>query len=193
MRALILLRHSLTEANERRLYCGWTDLALSHAGRKLAGKTAAERPLPVYDLCVTSGMRRANETLRLLAGRDPDAVIPDLREMHFGRFEMRGHWALKDDADYQRWIGDSMGPGEVRCPGGESRSEFRARVLRGGERLLAMEWQTAIAVTHGGPIVTLMDAWFPETGKNFYEWQPEPCGGYRVTFEGTRPTGYEVL
>ena len=39
MRTLYLLRHSLTEANERRLYCGWTDLPLSPAGRALAEKT----------------------------------------------------------------------------------------------------------------------------------------------------------
>jgi cysteine desulfurase/selenocysteine lyase len=34
MRALLLLRHSLTEANERRIYCGSTDSPLSERGRR---------------------------------------------------------------------------------------------------------------------------------------------------------------
>ena len=193
MRVLHLVRHSLTEANERRLYYGWTDLALSGAGRKLAMDTAKKHPLPACELYVTSGMRRADETLGLIATRKPDAAIAELKEMDFGTFEMRGYPELKDDPDYRRWIDGIVSSGDARCPGGESSSEFHSRVLRGGEALLAMPWQSAVAVVHGGTIANLMGAWFPEEGRSFYEWQPEPCGGWRVTFDGARPLSFEAM
>ncbi len=193
MRTLYLLRHGPTEANERHLYCGRMDLPLSPAGRALARETAARRPLPACDLYVASGLRRANETLSLLAGRAPEIEIAELREMDFGAFEMRGYEELKDDADYRRWIEDCTGPGVVPCPGGESAAQFNARVLEGGEKLLALEWSAALAVVHGGTIVRLMAEWFPGEGKGFYDWQPEYCRGWRVTFDGATPVEYESI
>ncbi len=193
MRALYLLRHGPTEANERRLYCGRTDLSLSPTGRALALETAANRPLPACDLYVTSGLRRANETLLLLTGRAQDIEIAEWREMDFGAFEMRGYDELKDDADYRRWIADCMGPGVVPCPGGESAAQFDARVLKGGEKLLALKWNAALAVIHGGPVARLMMRWFPCNGRGFYDWQPEYCRGWRVTFDGSAPAGYQPI
>ena len=191
MRTLYLLRHSLTEANERRLYCGATDLPLSPAGRALALSRRVALALPACDLCATSGMRRADETLGLLTGRVPDTTLPDLREMDFGAFEMRAYEALKGEQVYQRWIVDETG--EVACPGGESRNGYRARVLSGGDRLLRMEWQLALLVVHGGSVAALMAHWFPDEPRGFYDWQPSPCGGWTVTFDGTAPIGYEEL
>ncbi|MDO4866142.1 MAG: histidine phosphatase family protein [Clostridia bacterium] len=193
MRSLILLRHSLTEGNERRLYYGSTDLPLSPAGIALAETSARERPLPPCALYVTSGLRRADETLLLLTGKAPDLVLPDLREMDFGAFEMRGYEALKSDPDYQRWISDLMGSGNLPCPGGESQAQFRVRALRGGEALLRREWQTALAVVHGGVVATLMARWFPEEPRSFYDWQPAPCRGWRVEFDGLEPRSFQVL
>lgn len=193
MRTLYLLRHSLTEGNERRLYYGATDLPLSEAGRRLARERAQSRPLPECGLYVTSGLRRADETLGLLTGRRPDVALPDLAEMRFGDFEMHSYEELRDDADYRRWLDDCMGPGVMRCPNGESQSEFRERSLRGGAALLALPWETATAVIHGGPIANLMGAWFPEAQKGFYDWQPDPCEGYRVEFDGDAPVRCEVL
>ena len=193
MRALLLLRHSLTEGNERRLYYGSTDLPLSPAGIALAKNSARERPLPPCGLYVTSGLKRTDETLLLLTGRTPDLVLPDLREMDFGVFEMRGYGELKSDPDYQRWIADLMGAGNMPCPGGESQAQFRARALRGGKELLCRGWQTALAVVHGGVIATLLTCWFPEEPRSFYDWQPEPCRGWRVEFDGAAPRSFQPL
>lgn len=35
-------------------------------------------------------------------------------------------------------------------------------------------------MTHGGVIAVIMAELFPEEGKNRYEWQPSPGGGYAV-------------
>lgn len=188
MRALYLLRHSLTEGNERRLYYGWTDLPLSPAGRALAREASRELSLPPCDLYAASSLSRTSQTLRLLAGREPDLCLDDLREMNFGAFEMRGYESLKNDPDYRRWVEDAEGA--VRCPGGESRREFLGRVTRGGETLLAMDWQSALAVVHGGVAAGLMARWFPNKPLGYYQWLPEPCGGYLVTFDGPTPIGF---
>lgn len=191
MRVLFLLRHSLTAANAAQLYCGWGDPPLSPEGRTLAHDIAKARALPVFDCAVTSGLRRADETLLLLTGRAPDAVLSDLREMHFGAFEMRSYDQLRGNADYLRWIEDESGT--VACPGGESRQAFDARVSRGGDALLSMTWTRAIAVTHGGVIVALMRRWVPDEPRGFYDWQPQPCRGYRVAFNGISPVAFEEV
>ena len=191
MRALFLLRHSMTEANERRIYCGSTDLPLSDDGWTMAREIAVQRPLPACELYITSGMRRANETLLHMTGKAPDTVLPGLREMDFGAFEMRGYEELKSDPDYQRWIDDT--DGVVPCPGVESTGAFRQRVRQGGAELLEMQWQTALVVCHGGVIVNLMQGWFPLEARGFYDWQPSACRGWRVLFDHGLPIRYEPI
>ena len=38
----------------------------------------------------------------------------------------------------------------------------------------------ALAVVHGGTVLTIMQALFPEEEKSGYDWQPSPGGGYRI-------------
>ena len=191
MRALYILRHSLTEANERRLYCGASDWPLSETGRALALRRREAMALPACELYVSSGLRRADETLALLAGREASVSLPDLQEMDFGAFEGLCYESLKADAAYLRWIEDETG--EIACPGGESRDSFNARALRGGSALLAMKWHSALLICHGGVIVALMRAWFPQSPRGFYDWQPGPCAGYRIEFDGDMPTRFEEI
>ena len=87
---LYLLRHSLTRANEQRLYCGKTDLSLSPAGADLARRMARRGGYPSaegLDL-YTSGLARAEETFLLLFGALPHTPFPPFQEMDFGAFEM---------------------------------------------------------------------------------------------------------
>ena len=58
--------------------------------------------------------------------------------MRFGAFEMRGYEELREDADYRRWIGDCMGAGLVRCPGGESQSGRLLVIVIVGAAFLAL-------------------------------------------------------
>ena len=189
MRALYLIRHSLTEANEKHLYGGSTDIPLTQKGRDIAIQRRG--CLPECDTYLSSGMKRADETLWLMTGRRPDVVMSGLREMDFGTFEMRSYEEMKDDPEYLAWIGDQTG--EVRCPGGESTNLFHARVLAEGAKLLRMEVDSACVVCHGGAIVCMMQAWFPEVERHFYEWQPQACRGYRIAVEDGAPVGFEEV
>lgn len=189
MKALYLIRHSLTRANEQRLYSGSTDLPLTEAGREIA--LHRRGVLPECDHYISSGMKRADETLWLMTGHAPERVFPGLREMDFGAFEMRAYDQLKDEADYIRWIEDQTGA--VCCPGGECMNAFKARATEDGGRLLTLPGDSALAVCHGGVIVNLMQAWFPHIERNFYEWQPGPCGGYKIAVESGKPVKFEEV
>ena len=96
-----LIRHGKTEANEKHLYCGSTDIPLSEAGRK-------ELQAPHYAIenarFITSGMKRTDETLQILFGDVSFETEPRFREVDFGSFEMESYEDLKDRPDYQAWL-----------------------------------------------------------------------------------------
>lgn len=168
---IYLIRHGKTEANERHIYCGSTDLSLSDAGR-------AELQQLHYDIknvrFLTSGMKRTNETLRILFGDVPYEEDPRFREVDFVIFEMRSYEELKNTPEYQKWLtGDNEGN---IPPRGESGVQMRKRVL---EALADLREDTCI-ITHGGVIAIIMENLFPHEGKNRYQWQPAPGMGYAV-------------
>lgn len=170
-----LIRHGKTEANENHLYCGSTDLPLSQEGRR---ELAEVRYTASNTRFATSGMRRTEETMALLFGDRSHTVLRDFREIDFGVFEMRGYEELKDDPAYQAWI---TGDNEKNVPpGGESGEQMKARVLSAWKRLeqTGEDW---VIITHGGVIGAVMDALFPEEGKNRYQWQPRPGCGWVLT------------
>ena len=174
-----LIRHGRTEANEKRLYCGSTDLPLSEVGKaelcKLDDTISNVRFL-------TSGMRRTNETLQILFGDVPYEVDARFREVDFGIFEMRSYEELKDTPDYQAWL---AGDNEANVPPrGESGNQMKARVL---EAFSEIREDTCI-ITHGGVIAAIMAQLFPDEPKSRYDWQPQPGHGYAI--EGA---GYTTL
>lgn len=176
---LILLRHGKTEANEKHLYCGFRVLPLSEAGivelREL--KNIIAYPDIAGYRVVTSGMRRCDDTLSIIFGGTRHEVEPDLREMNFGRFEMRSYEEMKNDPEYIAWI--SCDNDANLTPGGESGKQMKARVLAALERLLD-DGRDALLVVHGGVIAAIMEWLFSDECKNCYEWQPKPGRGYIV-------------
>ena len=175
-----LIRHGMTEANEKHLYCGSTDIPLSDTGRDALSCLG-------YDIScgkfLTSGMRRTEETLKQLFGEVPFRVERRFREVDFGDFEMKSYEMLKDDAAYQDWI---TGENEKNVPpNGESGEAMTTRVLEAFREI----WNTGedtVIVTHGGVIAAIMQSLFPNEGKHRYAWQPKPGYGYALTENGYR-------
>ena len=175
---IYLIRHGKTEANERRLYCGSTDLPLSQVGREELRRIR-------YDISgvrfLTSGMARANETMELLFPGVPYEQDPRFREVDFGVFEMQSYEDLKDRPDYQIWL---SGNNERNVPpGGESGEQMTERVLSAYRGLT----EDTCLVTHGGVIAAIMAILFPAENKHRYQWQPPNGHGYRITESGYEP------
>ena len=183
MKRVILLRHGRTAANDGHLYCGSTDLPLSEGGREALLELRERGGYPSAEgmRIFTSGMRRADETLRILYGDLERTAVPELREMDFGAFEMHSYEQLKDDPAYRAWC-DGDNEANV-APGGESGAGMTLRVLEGFHRLLE-ENDAFLLVSHGGPIAAVMGDLFPEEGKNRFQWQPNNGRGYVLELDG---------
>ena len=176
---IYLIRHGKTEANERHLYCGSTDLPLSDVGK-------AELRQLHYDIknlrFITSGMKRTNETLNILFGDMPFEIESRFQEVDFGIFEMHSYEELKDTPEYQKWL---TGDNDANVPpDGESGVRMTERVLQAFSEIRV----DACIITHGGVIAAVMEHLFREEGKNRYQWQPQPGKGYIVT-----DSGFQIL
>ncbi len=168
---IYLIRHGKTQANEKHLYCGSTDLSLSKAGRTELLELHYEIENASF---VTSGVKRTEETLQLLFGDVPHGQNPAFREVDFGSFEMLGYEELKNDPDYVRWI---TGDNDANIPpNGESGKQMKERVLIA----FAQVEDNTVIITHGGVIAAIMEHLFRSEGKNRYQWQPQPGHGYQI-------------
>lgn len=135
---LRLIRHAPTRGNQQKRYIGWTDEAILPFG--------AEPDLQLKKV-MGSDLKRCRQTAAVLF---PNAVYRanrDLRECHFGQWEMKTYEELKGIELYRRWIDD---PWQIEPPGGESLAHMAERVERGIRKL--PDDREVTMVLHGGPI-----------------------------------------
>ena len=124
---LTLIRHGLTAGNVQRLFYGSTDLPLLPEGLAALEQLRQSGSYPQAGRFYTSGMRRANQTLAALYGPVAYAVLPGLREIDFGEFEMKSYPELCNLPGFQAWI---TRDNEANvCPGGESGVQVTRRAL----------------------------------------------------------------
>ena len=181
---LHLVRHGKTKANERNLYCGQIDLPLSPDG---AAEIASFKDQGIYpeapDLFFSSTLVRTGQTIGIIYGGVRIKSLSDIAEYHFGGFEMHSYEELKSREDYQKWITDETG--DVPCPGGESKKQFKKRVIAGYNCIVSEIHQancsSVFVACHGGTIACLMEYIQPRA-KGFYEWQPAPGRGYTLIY-----------
>lgn len=103
---IVLIRHGITVGNEQRLYYGATDVALSQRGMDKLTNMAKEGFYPDSPDAeyYTSGMLRTEQTFRILYGDKPHTKISNLRELDFGRFEMKTYDELEKDPEAKEWL-----------------------------------------------------------------------------------------
>ena len=181
---LYLIRHGKTEANENHLYCGKSDISLSERGKKELNKFKDEIKYPKCNNLFTSGAKRANETINILYPNNQYIEINKFWEYDFGDFEMKSYEMLKENKEYIKWITDKEG--QVSCPNGESKIQYRERIKEAFNRLVEKCYKesisTAVLVSHGGTIGTILEIFY-DSSKSFYEHQPSCGRGYALTIE----------
>ncbi|WP_394121371.1 histidine phosphatase family protein [Planococcus donghaensis] len=135
---LRLIRHAPTRGNQQKRYIGWTDESIL--------PFQAEPDLGLEKV-IGSDLKRCRQTAAMLF---PNAVYlanRDLRECHFGEWEMKTYEQLKEIQLYRNWIDE---PWDIRPPGGESLADMAERVEQ-GIRKLPNDSEVTL-VLHGGPI-----------------------------------------
>ena len=88
---LYVIRHGETDWNKDHLLAGRTDIPLNDRGRKLAECTSEGLKDVSFDLCISSPLRRAAETAKIVLNNSEIPVIFDdaLIEISFGDYEGR--------------------------------------------------------------------------------------------------------
>ena len=203
---MVLIRHGITEGNQKRWFYGGVDIPLAKEGEEQLARLKAKGiypELPEDAQFFTSGMLRTRQTLRILYDKTDSDAIPDLAEMRFGDFECQTYEELKEDEDFLEWMLDETGKKGPR--GAEPRNHFRERVSAGLKTLIGKhrmkEWShrhggedaCSVVVCHGGVISAMMQEMFPGIAANMFDWIPDPGLGYIVEMEEGEPMGYQQI
>ncbi len=150
MTQLHLVRHGPTHA---KAMVGWTDLPADLSDTAAIARLTAY--LPDNAVVVSSDLIRAKTTADAIQDqrmRLPDR--PDLREIHFGDWEMRRFMDVEaEDATRIRAYWET--PGDISPPGGESWNAVCARVNKSLDEVMAEHaGRHIIVVAHFGVILT---------------------------------------
>jgi broad specificity phosphatase PhoE len=180
-RNVLLVRHPPIDPRYDGLCYGQSDVELCAETDAICGEVADRVARHRFDHVYHSGLRRARRLAERIADRLGVRAIehPGLRERDFGAWELRP-WSdifAETGGDMLRMITE---PDSFRPGGGETTFEVLSRVRAWRRSLPAVG--EIVAVSHGGPIATLIgDA----RGLAIADWINfvPPCGGW-VWLEG---------
>jgi alpha-ribazole phosphatase len=140
-----LIRHEKTKANIERRYIGWTDESI------LYKKAICHLPIDT-NFVYGSDLKRCEETAKLYFPNANYQAEMNLRELHFGDFELKTYEQLKNNRVYRDWIDSPM---EFTPPNGEHFIAFQERVLNGFQKIISDSGKY-VFVIHGGVIRVLL-------------------------------------
>lgn len=177
------IRHGAIDETLAGKYIGTTDPPLSEKGRIELKKLDNEFRYPGTQVVFTSPLKRCVETCKILYPEQKPLVIEALSECNFGEWEGKTADELKNNSDFQKWLG---GDSSIKPPRGESNADFTRRICRMFESIVEGLMKTgtteSVIVTHGGVIMTLLAVYGLPQAKPF-EWTMDNGFGYslRVT------------
>ena len=184
---LTLLRHGETEGSQKNLYYGAADIPALPKSLEALQQKALTGVYPTAEHYYVSGMTRTIQTLHAIYGDVAYTVLPGLREMDFGDFEMRAYAGdLEHDTQFIVWCEDSE---HNMCPNGESAPQVQARNLAAIQPVIDAG-EDAVCVIHGGVTSGLMMHWF---GGTRYDYLLAPGEGYQVSFNEKKPVSYSKI
>lgn len=158
MTTIYLIRHGESQANEKDVFIGHTDLELTELGKQQAELTAGYLKAITPDVIYASDLKRAYHTARATAQQYGMEVCiePGLREIYAGRWEYVPFAQLMVDCPEtfgNIWCKDIA---NARCDGGESVAEVYDRVTK-TVRTIALRHpeQTVFLFSHATPVRTM--------------------------------------
>lgn len=182
MKRLLLVRHGESEWNAVRRLQGQADIGLSAKGEAQALALAPMIAQLAPDRVVSSDLRRAQHTTRLL-GYPGAELLSGLREVDVGEWTGLpiAEIVAKDPDGYRGWRAGTFAP-----PGGEIWHDFAARTAKA-----TMDaFETAdrlLVVCHGGVIRALLQTLLGLAPKRII-----PVGPASVTILATKPGETEM-
>ena len=178
MMKVIFIRHGATAGNAERRYIGTTDQPLTAAGEA----EIRRRSYPKADLVIASPLTRCLQTAAIIYPHQQPLIIPDLREMNFGRFENLNYQDLRNNPDYQKWLDSG---GAIPFPEGEHPNDFRRRCRAAFADVMKeinQQAESAAFVVHGGTIMAILSG-FAQAPADYFSYMTENGGGYICRYE----------
>ena len=99
-----IIRHGMTEANEKGIYIGRTDVPLSAKGAADLAAKMDEFDYPSVHRVYSSPLRRCTETAEILFPYTELVPVDDLCELNMGDFENKSIDELAKREDYNKWL-----------------------------------------------------------------------------------------
>jgi len=151
LRRIVLVRHGETDGESSIRFHGTTDVGLSPEGGEQMKGVARRLRSESFDALLSSPLRRAWASAWIVGRGGEISLVPQFREVDFGRWEglTREEIEARDPVLAKDWRDGAEG---FEYPGGESRSDFRARVESGLDAVLALSLRSVLVVAHKGVI-----------------------------------------
>ena len=154
-----LIRHGMTEANEKGIYIGTTDIPLSAKGASELASKMDVYDYPTVHRVYTSPLIRCKETAEILFPETETIAVDDLRELNLGDFENKSVDELINREDYKNWLS-----GKLKCPPkGESPEEMTARIYKALHEIIIDMMNNGFThtavVTHAGIITNMLSCY----------------------------------
>ncbi|MEM1339089.1 MAG: alpha-ribazole phosphatase [Bacteroidota bacterium] len=146
---IYLVRHTTPDIAKGICY-GQSDIPLATTFPEESIRVLDQLPTSA-DIIYTSPLQRCLELAKLIPHQEIK-VSPNLREMHFGDWELKS-WSGIPREELNPWMEDFV---NHQVPNGESMQQLARRVNQWYIKLLATYPKRVVIVTHAGPIRVLL-------------------------------------
>ena len=162
---LVLVRHGQSEWNLQNLFTGWKDPALTEKGvreARAAGQRLKAKGLK-FDICFTSALSRAQNTLKLMLEELGQTGLPETRDQALNERDYGELTGLNKDDARKKWGEEQVHVWrrsyDVPPPGGESLKDTLARSLPYYMHKIqphVLEGKTVLVAAHGNSLRSLI-------------------------------------
>ncbi|MCK9595500.1 MAG: histidine phosphatase family protein [Candidatus Omnitrophica bacterium] len=170
---LYLIRHGITEWNQKGIYCGRIDVPLSKEGKLQATRLSRKLRSVRFDKIYSSSKKRALQTARIVFGDSKIIRLAQLREVNFGVMEGLTYEQIlkKYPAAYRKWF---KSPYSNPMPKAENLNAFKNRIEKAINGIVKSNKDKTIAIVcHGGSISIFLTRIL--RNKKFWEYIPSPA------------------
>jgi broad specificity phosphatase PhoE len=175
---VFLARHGQTVTNKEGRFCGHSETELTPLGESQARALGERLSAIEIAACYTSDYSRTIRTAALALGERgiTPAVDPDLRELHYGEWEMERESEIRRRYPEQHRLMRHEDPA-WRPPGGESVADVRARTHGALERIVrAHPGKNILVISHGTAINCLLSAVLAMPETHVFRLDVHNCG-----------------
>jgi 2,3-bisphosphoglycerate-dependent phosphoglycerate mutase len=164
---LVLVRHGQSEWNLKNLFTGWKDPALTEKGvgeARAAGQRLKAKGLK-FEICFTSALSRAQNTLKLILEECGQTGLPETRDQALNERDYGELTGLNKDDARKKWGEEQVHiwrrSYDVPPPGGESLKDTLARSLPYYVHMIqphVLDGKTVLVAAHGNSLRSLIMA-----------------------------------